>query len=77
MHGHRTRGEESAGTNILCSSRGRQKPHGLCPPVPWIKFSAREAKKIQKSYGKPHYFCLQKIIELKLLIGSSAGNYIK
>jgi hypothetical protein len=43
---------------------------------PWIKFSAREAEKYRNPTEILILFAIWKIIQFKLLIGSSAGNYI-
>jgi hypothetical protein len=44
---------------------------------PWIKFSARETEKHKNPNKILIIFDIWKIIQFKLLIGSSAENYIK
>jgi hypothetical protein len=71
-------GRAGPGTNILVVGG-----HGL--PVkaltgygrPWIHFSAREVNKLKKPTVILIIFAIRKIIQFKLLIESSAGNYIK
>ncbi len=43
----------------------------------WIKFSARDAEQYKNPSKILIIFAIWKIIQLKLLIGSSGGNYIK
>jgi hypothetical protein len=43
---------------------------------PWIRFSAHEAQKYKNPTEILIIFAVWKIIQFKLLIGSSGGNYI-
>jgi hypothetical protein len=71
-------GRAGPGANILFAGRHGPPDKSLTGRSrPWIKFSAREAEIYINLTKIFTIFAIWKIIQFELLIGKSAGNYIK
>jgi hypothetical protein len=71
-------GRAGPGGNFLVAGGHGQPDKSLTGRSrPWIKFSAHEAEKYINPTKVLIIFAIWNIIQFKLLIGRSAGNYIK